>query len=56
MTSLITKKRCLNCHESEENINVVVKEFLNTTYPEDLATGFRVDDVRGAVSIKIPVE
>ncbi len=56
MKPLITKKLCLNCHGSTEDIPTTVKGFLNTNYPEDRATGFKVGDVRGAVSVKIPLE
>ncbi len=56
MKPLITKKLCLNCHGSKEDIPATVKGFLNTNYPEDRATGFKVGDVRGAVSVKIPLE
>ena len=56
MKPLITKKLCLKCHGSTGDIPVVVREFLNTKYPKDRATGFKVGDVRGAVSVKIPLE
>ena len=56
MKPLITKKLCLNCHGSTEDIPTTVRGFLNTNYPEDRATGFKVGDVRGAVSVKIPLE
>ncbi len=55
MKPLITKKFCLNCHGSKDEIPDDVERFLAERYPGDRATGFKVGDVRGAVSVKIPV-
>jgi len=48
---IITQPLCLNCHGSTENINQEVKNVLNIRYPDDKATGYQINDLRGAVSI-----
>lgn len=48
---IIIQPLCLNCHGSSENINQEVKDVLNTRYPDDKATGYQINDLRGAVSI-----
>jgi hypothetical protein len=44
---------CINCHGAKENIAPEVKVILGDKYPDDRATGFKVGDVRGAISIKM---
>ncbi|HQF41617.1 MAG TPA: DUF3365 domain-containing protein [Ignavibacteriaceae bacterium] len=48
---IIIQPLCLNCHGSTEDINQNVKNVLNTRYPDDKATEYQTDDLRGAVSI-----
>ena len=43
---------CLSCHGNSENIGPDVKEILRIRYPEDKATGYELDELRGAVSIQ----
>jgi hypothetical protein len=43
---------CLSCHGSIENIIPDVLVRLNNIYPDDKATGYNLDELRGAVSIK----
>jgi hypothetical protein len=43
---------CLGCHGTVENIGPDVKTVLNNKYPDDKATGYQMDDLRGAVSIQ----
>lgn len=38
---------CLNCHGREENITSSVKQLLQERYPEDKATGYKLDEFRG---------
>lgn len=38
---------CLNCHGREENIASSVKLLLQKRYPEDKATGYKLDEFRG---------
>lgn len=46
---------CLNCHGPSEQLGADVKTALRTFYPNDQATGYRLGDLRGAVSVKIPL-
>lgn len=56
MEPLGTQELCLNCHGNEEQIPPAVQDRLDDTYPHDRATGYAPGDVRGAVSIKIPLD
>ncbi len=47
---------CLSCHGGPEEIPPDVKAELQRLYPDDKATGYRVADLRGAVSVKIPLD
>lgn len=53
MKPLIAFPLCINCHGAKENIAPEVKVILADKYPDDRATGFKVGDVRGAISIKM---
>jgi hypothetical protein len=46
---------CLSCHGTAENIPDQVKAKLAIEYPHDRATGYRLGQVRGAVTIKQPI-
>lgn len=48
---IIIQAPCLGCHGTQENIGADVKNILNEKYPNDKATGYQMDDLRGAVSI-----
>lgn len=50
-----TEGACLVCHGPAEGLAPEVKSILEKRYPHDRATGFNVGDIRGAVSIKIPL-
>lgn len=49
---IIVQAPCLGCHGAENNIVPDVKSILNVKYPEDKATGYQMDDLRGAISIQ----
>ncbi len=49
---IIMQAPCLSCHGSVENIGDDVKVILKSNYPNDKATGYQIDDLRGAVSIQ----
>jgi hypothetical protein len=49
---IVIQAPCLNCHGNVENINTEIKTILHNKYPEDKATGYKVDNLRGAVSIQ----
>lgn len=52
MKPIMVQAPCLGCHGAVENIGPDVKAVLNKKYPEDKATGYQMDDLRGAVSIQ----
>jgi hypothetical protein len=47
---------CLTCHGNPAELSPEVKVKLQALYPTDQATGYRLHDLRGAVSIRIPIE
>lgn len=49
---ILVQAPCLSCHGPFEQIGPDVKQILQTKYPDDKATGYQLDDLRGAVSIK----
>lgn len=51
MRAIPTQGVCLNCHGDEKNLPPDVKSVLNNEYPDDLATGFAVGEIRGAFSV-----
>lgn len=53
---MIVSPICLICHGKAEDLVPEVRVQLQTLYPNDQATGYRLHDLRGAVSIKIPLE
>lgn len=49
---IIMQAPCLNCHGNTEAMLPEVKTIISKKYPNDKATGYQIDDLRGAVSIK----
>ncbi len=47
---------CLVCHGQPEEIDPEVRAALARLYPDDRAVGFRVGDLRGAFSARVPLE
>jgi len=56
MKPLVIKPLCLNCHGNDEQISEAVKQALDNQYPFDQAKNYRIGDLRGAVSIKQPMD
>jgi hypothetical protein len=54
MKAVAIKKPCLSCHGTEEQIAPSVRTILKERYPHDAATGYKLGDLRGAISIKEP--
>jgi hypothetical protein len=52
---LVANAMCLTCHGPREEIPPEVSTALAEHYPDDQATGFDAGDVRGAVTIRIPL-
>jgi hypothetical protein len=46
---------CLQCHGAPDKLAPGVVDALKELYPQDQATGYAVGDLRGAVSVKIPI-
>jgi len=55
MKAIGVKGQCLACHGDTGQMNAEVKKLLKERYPHDKATGYKVGDLRGAVSIKRPL-
>lgn len=50
MKAIPTDKVCLSCHGSK--IAPPVQAILDQHYPDDMATGFKLGDIRGAFTVK----
>lgn len=46
---------CSQCHGTAEEISAEVRALLAERYPDDRAIGFRKGDLRGAVSVRVPL-
>jgi hypothetical protein len=55
MRPIMTGSMCLNCHGSREKMKDLVYSAIRSRYPNDKAIDFRPGDLRGAVSVKIPL-
>jgi len=52
MKAIVMQDVCLKCHGPLESIPSQVKEQLTVEYPNDKATGYTINQIRGAFSIK----
>nr|WP_168711046.1 DUF3365 domain-containing protein [Ningiella ruwaisensis] len=50
MKAIETSQVCLACHGS--NVNESLLKHINTQYPKDSATGFTLDELRGAFTLQ----
>ena len=55
MKAIGVKSVCLTCHGSSDKMSDGLKVKLKAEYPMDQATGYKVGELRGAVSIKQPM-
>ena len=53
---LITAELCVRCHGLVEQIDPTVREVIGERYPADQATGFVVGEMRGIISVLVPLE
>ncbi len=53
---LITNKACLSCHGTSSDITPEIGRIIKKLYPKDKAVGHEAGDIRGAVSIMIPID
>ncbi|MBI2616025.1 MAG: DUF3365 domain-containing protein [Gemmatimonadetes bacterium] len=52
---ILVDRRCLACHGDPATFIPEVRAVLAQRYPEDRATGYAVGDLRGAVSVRVPL-
>jgi hypothetical protein len=52
---VVTAATCLACHGAPASIPAPVRKALDEAYPGDRATGFAEGDVRGAISVRVPI-
>jgi len=55
MKPLVAGTLCLTCHGTAETMPEAVAEAVAEHYPDDQAIGYGLGDVRGAVTIRIPL-
>jgi hypothetical protein len=56
MKALPVQPLCVNCHGAADKIPADVKARIAAAYPHDRATGYAPGQIRGAISIKRPVD
>ena len=56
MKPIMVQSKCLLCHGSSDQIPESIRLMLKQQYPFDRAIGYKVGELRGAVSIKQPIE
>ncbi len=56
MKAIGVAPKCLACHGDKSQLPEVVRTKLDLLYPHDQATGYKPGDLRGAVSIKQPLD
>jgi hypothetical protein len=52
---LLVQQTCLACHGDPATFEPDVRAVLARRYPADQATGYAVGDLRGAVSVRVPL-
>jgi hypothetical protein len=52
---VIPGELCLRCHGDPATFDAALRDSLSLRYPDDRATGYRVGDLRGAISVRIPL-
>ncbi len=52
---LLVQQSCLSCHGDPATFAPEVRAVLARRYPHDHATGYAVGDLRGAVSVRVPL-
>ncbi len=55
MKPITMKKPCLACHAAPDQLSPEVRSALADRYPDDQATGYREGDLRGAISVIVPL-
>jgi hypothetical protein len=52
---IVIQERCLACHGDPAAMHPAVRRLIAERYPADQATGYRAGDLRGAISVRLPV-
>jgi len=52
---IVVKQPCLMCHGSVSDIHDDTMDAIHAQYPGDRAVGYRIDDLRGAISVTVPL-
>jgi hypothetical protein len=55
MKPLVAGALCLTCHGTAETMPEEVAQAVAENYPDDQGTGYNLGDVRGAITIRIPL-
>ena len=55
MKALFIKPVCLACHGPAKDISPKVMAILKNRYPHDKAIGYKTGQLRGAISVKVPL-
>jgi hypothetical protein len=55
MKPIYVETACLQCHGEKDQIRVEIKQFLIRRYPFDNAFGYKEGELRGGISIVIPL-
>lgn len=53
---IVIVKPCLTCHGSAESIDPEVARMIDERYPEDQAKDYADGDLRGAISVSVPLD
>lgn len=56
MKPIYAERACLECHGEKDKIKTAIRQFLERKYPGDEAFGYKEGDIRGGISIIIPLE
>jgi hypothetical protein len=56
MQAIGTKPLCMTCHGAAEQLPAAIRSALAADYPYDPATGYKPGELRGAFSIKQPLD
>jgi hypothetical protein len=54
MRALPTIELCMNCHGTPDRVSPAVTARLKDLYPDDRAVGYRVGEIRGAITLRKP--
>jgi hypothetical protein len=55
MKPIYVETACLQCHGKKDQIRIEIKQFLSRRYPHDNAFGYKEGELRGGISIAIPI-